>query len=101
MGITFVTAICALIGSVILLIDHTTRSYAVVALIVSGTELAIAQGLVKLQIVGISLGMVLPALLLILGVLMLLRVHNKSRVAAATVILMSGAIHLGVVLKLI
>ncbi len=101
MGITLVTAICALVASIFLLFESQVRGYAIASLLVSGLQIAIARGLARLHIVGLPLGKALPAILLVIGVLTLLRAQSKSRVVAATVITMAGAIQLVIVLRLI
>jgi len=101
MGIALVTAICALVASVFLLFESQIRGYAIAAFLVSGFQIAIAHGLARLHIVGLPIGKALPAILLVVGVLILFRVHSKSRVVAATVLTMAGAIQLVMILKLI
>jgi hypothetical protein len=101
MGITLVTAICALAASVFLLFDSQVRGYAIASLLVSGLQIAIAQGMARLHIVGLPLGKALPAILLVIGVLILFRAQTKSRVVAATILTMAGAIQLALILRLI
>lgn len=101
MGITLLTAVCALGASVFLLFESQVRAYAIAALLVSGLQIAIAQGLARLHIVGLPFGKIMPAIVLVIGVLILTRVQSKSRVAAATVLSMAAAIQLALVLRLV
>ena len=84
-------AIAALVGSIVLL-QHSTRFYAIVAIVVSGLEVALAFGVVSLHIKGLSLVLVLGAVLAVVGVLMYLKASAKTQIAAATVVTLVGVL---------
>lgn len=101
MGITLMSAVCALVAAVFLLFDGKSRNLAIASLLISGMQIAMVQGLARLHIVGLPIGKVLPAIVLLLGLVLLYRVQSKSQVAASVVLAMAGAIQLALVLRLI
>jgi len=81
--------VAALAASVFLLLDARSRALAVGAAVVSGIALAVAAGVMSIHVQHLSLG--LSAGLLVLGILLVLRVAEKMRVVASTVIAVVGA----------
>lgn len=92
MSLSTLFAICALIGSMVMLTAAPARAYAVAALVASGIEVGMALGFVSLAIAGLPLRVVLGAVLAITGVLAFMRVGSKSAVAAATVVALVGVL---------
>lgn len=90
MSLSTLFAVCALIGSVVMLTAAQARAYAVAALVASGIEVGIALGFVSLAVAGLPLGVLLGAVLAVTGVLAFMRVGSKSAVAAATVVALVG-----------
>lgn len=84
-------AVTALVCSVLLL-GSRTRMLAIIAVCVSGLEVALAFGVITFGISGFSVPLILGAVLAIVGALMFARNEAKTQVAAATVLAAVGAI---------
>ena len=98
MGMAPAFAIAALVGSIMLL-QLSTRVYAVFAVVVSGLEVAMAFGVVSLHVRGVSL--LLGGALAVLGILMFMKAAAKTQVAAATVVTLVGALQVLQALKIL
>lgn len=85
-------AVVALAASVVLLFASTARPLAVVALLASALEVAMAFGAVRLRLAGVPLGLVLGLALAIPGALAWLRVSSKATVSAAAVVALAGGL---------
>jgi hypothetical protein len=85
-------AVAALVASIILFMAHASRALALVALVASGLEVAMAFGYLALHVSGISLQLVFGLLIAIPAVLMWLRVSGKTAVSAASILALVGAI---------
>jgi hypothetical protein len=95
MALSMLLMIAALLASLVLVADVTVRGHALGAVVASGLDLAIAQGLTRLYIVGVPLEKVIPGALLLFGLLMLLGLHSKPKKLLAAVVLVVGALLLG------
>lgn len=92
-----IVLIAALAASIFLVLEKRARPFALGAALVSGIALAISAGVLSIHVA--HLGLALSAALLVLGVLLVLRVAEKMRVVAATIIACVGA--MGVLLALL
>ena len=92
MSSAVVLSVVALVASILLVMRFKSRLYPVVAAIVAGLEVALALGLVSFGIKGISLTLVLGAILLVAGVLCFLKASGKTSIASSTVVTFVGAI---------
>jgi len=93
-------AIAALAGSIALVLGSASRALAIVALIASGLEVAMALGLIRVSVAGIPLSLVLGLCLAVPGVMAWLRVSAKSAVSAATVVAFVGILQVVLALGL-
>ncbi|HYU17033.1 MAG TPA: hypothetical protein VEL05_13200 [Candidatus Acidoferrum sp.] len=85
-------AVSALAASAILVFAAVARPLAVVALLASGLEVAMALGYLRLHVAGIPLGLVLGLALAIPGLLAWLRAASKSAVSAAAIVAFAGVL---------
>ncbi|HSN90614.1 MAG TPA: hypothetical protein VLS93_05260 [Anaeromyxobacteraceae bacterium] len=90
MNVHTALAIAALAGSIALFVGSASRILAVIALIASGLEVAMALGLLHLSVAGIPLRLVLGLCLAVPGVMIWLRASGKNTVAASTVVALVG-----------
>jgi hypothetical protein len=93
-------AIAALAGSIALVLGSATRALAVVALVASALEVAMALGLIRVSVAGIPLSLVLGLALAVPGVMAWLRASAKSAVSAATVVAFVGILQVVLALGL-
>jgi hypothetical protein len=93
-------AIAALAGSIALLFGSASRAPAVVALVASAVEVAMALGLVRVAVAGVPLSLVLGLGLAVPGVIVWLRASGKGAVSAATVVALIGALQVFLALGL-
>jgi hypothetical protein len=85
-------ACLALVGSLVMLAQHRPIAFPVVALVVSGYEVATAFGLVHLNLGRLPLGLLLGLALVIAGAAVFMATSAKSVVAAATTAALVGAL---------
>ena len=86
-----IAIIGAVLGSIVLLLQSgNQRLIAIVALIVSGIEALMAFGIMSVAFARFRIDVVLPALLLIAGIVLWARAKEKSGVTAATVVTLVG-----------
>jgi hypothetical protein len=83
-------AVAALAASLVLLFSTVGRPLAVVGLVASGLEVAMALGALRLHVAGVPLGLVLGLALAIPGLLAWLRAASKPAVSAATTVALVG-----------
>ncbi|MCG8424929.1 MAG: hypothetical protein MJE77_44160 [Proteobacteria bacterium] len=93
-------AFAALVASVILL-RLPARILPILAVLTSGLEVAMAFRLVTFGISGVSLPIILGAILTTTGGLMLAQANSKPLVSAATVVALVGLIQVVVALQLV
>jgi len=93
-------AIAALAGSIALVLGSASRALAIVALIASGLEVAMALGLIRVSVAGVPLSLVLGLGLAVPGLLAWLRASAKSAVSAATVVAFVGILQVVLALGL-
>jgi hypothetical protein len=82
----------AALGASVLSLGGRARLVAIIALCVSGLEVALAFGVVTFGISGMSVPLILGAALAITGALLFARTEAKTQVAAATVLTLVGLI---------
>jgi hypothetical protein len=85
-------AVSALVASAVLLLSKVARPLAVVALVASGLEVAMAFGLLRLHLTSAPLGLLLGLALAVPGVLAWLRASSKPAVSAAAIVAFTGAL---------
>ena len=100
MSLSLVLALLALAASLYLLFQPVERTFSVIALVVSGAEVLMATGILRLGLKGVPLGLVLGATLAIAGVILFTRASAKFAVAATTSLALVGAVQLLGALKL-
>jgi hypothetical protein len=85
-------AVSALAASAILFLTGAARALAVLALVASGLEVAMALGLLRLHVAGVPLGLGLGLLLAVPGLLAWLRASSKPAVSAAAIVAFAGVL---------
>ena len=85
-------AVSALAASAMLFFSGVVRPLAVVALLASGLEVAMAFGLLRLHVAGIPLGLVLGLCLAVPGLVAWLRAASKPAVSAAALVAFTGVL---------
>jgi hypothetical protein len=85
-------AVAALAASLVLLFSAVSRPLAVVALVASGLEVAMALGALHLRLAGVPLALVLGLALAIPGLLAWLRASSKAAVSMATILALVGVL---------
>jgi hypothetical protein len=85
-------AVSALAASVLLLLFSHQRTLAIVALVASGVEVAIALGLLHVAISRVPLGLVLGLALAVPGLAAWFRATAKGAVSAAALLAFTGVL---------
>ncbi len=85
-------AVAALAASIVLFLAHANRGLALIALVASGLEVAMAFGYLALHVSGVPLQLVFGLLIAIPAALMWLRVNAKTAVSAASILALVGAL---------
>ncbi len=91
MSLHLALAASALVASIVLVLSQASRVLAIVALVASGVEVAMALGMLHLSVAHLPLGIVLGLALAIPGVLAWLRSSAKSATSAAVIVTFVGA----------
>ncbi len=91
-------AVSALAASILLLVSSQARTLALVALVASAIETALAFGYLRIAISGIPLGLVLGLLLAVPGVAAWMRATAKSSISAAALVAFTGVLQVVVYL---
>jgi len=96
MTIDFGTAlvVCALIASVILVMQGGSRLVPLIALVACALEALIVFHLIQLSSAKLRIDVILPAVLVVTGAIAWSRAATKSAITAATVITLVGLIRL-------
>ncbi len=92
MALHVALAVAALVASAALFLSSQSRALAVVALVASGLEVAMALGLLHLSVAGVPLAIILGLALAVPGVLAWLHASAKGAVSAAALITFVGAL---------
>jgi hypothetical protein len=85
-------ACVALAASVFLVIHLRGGVYSVTAVVVSGVEVLMATGLLHFSVGHLPLGLILGAVLLLVGIVLYVKVTDKHPIGASTLIAAVGAI---------
>lgn len=92
MSLHVALAVSALVASAVLFSSAQSRTLAVIALVASALEVAMAFGLLRLSVAGVPLGLVLGLALAVPGVLAWLRTSAKTAVSAAAIVAFTGGL---------
>lgn len=92
-------AVSALAASAILFFTAVLRPLAVLALVASGLEVAMAFGVLRLHAAGVPLGLVLGLALAVPGLVVWFRASSKPAVSAAALVAFTGALQVLVALN--
>ncbi len=98
MSLHLALAASALVASIVLVLSQASRVLAIVALVASGVEVAMALGMLHLSVAHLHLGIVLGLALAIPGVLAWLRSSAKSATSAAVIVTFVGALQIATAL---
>src|SRR5689334_7941077 len=82
------TVLLALVfaSSIYLLLQFTDRMFPTLAVIASGIELLLAMGLMSLSLAKFRIDVILPAVLVLAGVMCWMKVSTKGTITAATIV---------------
>jgi hypothetical protein len=92
-------AVSALAASVVLFFSAVARPLAVLSIVASGLEVAMAFGALRLHVARVPLGLVLGLALAIPGLLAWLRASSKPAVSAAAIVAFAGVLQVFVSLN--
>jgi hypothetical protein len=93
-NITTVLIITTFASSVYLMLNKSDRMWPTLAVIASGIELLLAMGLMSLSLAKFRIDVILPAILVVAGVICWGKESTKGTITAATVITLIAAIQL-------
>jgi len=88
----------ALVAAVLLLVFSTSRLLAGIAVAAAALEVALAFGLIRVQVASIPLGLVFPLGLAVPGLLAWLRAGTKPAVTASAVVAFIGIVQVAIYL---
>ena len=94
MSLSLFLALLALVASLFLLFQPASRALSIVALGVSGVQVLMRLGILRLDLRGVPLGLVLAGALAAVGLALFFRVSAKMAVAATTCVVLVGAVQL-------
>lgn len=86
--------VTAVVSSLVLCLERGNRVFPLIALVVSGVQALIVFGVISFAMRGLRIDVVLPALLVIAGVVCWSRTSHKSHVTAATLVTLVGLLQL-------
>lgn len=93
-NMTTVLILVTLCASVYLLLNKSDRMFPLLAVIASGIELLLAFGLMSLTLAKFRIDVILPAILVVAGVVCWTKVSTKGTITAATIVTLMGATQL-------
>lgn len=93
-NIATVLIITTFASSIYLLLNKSDRMFPTLATIASGVELLLAMGLMSLSLAKFRIDVILPAILVVAGVMCWSKESTKGTITASTVITLLGAISL-------
>jgi hypothetical protein len=85
-------AVSALAASAVLFFAHVARPAALIALVASALEVAMAFGVIRVHAAGVPLGLALGLVLAVTGLICWLRATSKAAVTAAAVVALAGVL---------
>jgi hypothetical protein len=80
--------------SIYLMLQYTDKLFPVLAVVASGIELLLVMGLMSLSLAKFRIDVILPAILVLAGVMCWMKVSTKGTITAATIVALVGAIQL-------
>lgn len=86
--------VVALASSIMLMLETSSRTVALVAVIASGVEALLVFGLMSLSVAKFRIDVILPALLAISGAIAWARTSSKHAITAGTLVTAVGALQL-------
>ena len=101
MSLSLALAALAAASSLFLLFQFGDRLLPGIALAVSAVELLLRLGILRLDLRGVPLALVLAGALAVVGAVLYFRVSTKAAVTAATCVLLVGAVQLLGALRLV
>ena len=101
MSLSLALAALAFAASLFLLFQFSDRLLPGIAVALSAVELLLRLNILRLDLRGLSLALVLGAALCVVGAVMYFRVSSKGAVTAATAVLLVGAVQLLGALRLV
>jgi len=101
MSLSLALAVLAVAASLFLLFQFNDRLLPGIAVAISAVELLMRLNVLRLDLRGLSLALVLGAALCVVGVVMYARVNGKTAVTAATAVVLVGAVQLLGALRLV
>jgi hypothetical protein len=87
-------ACLALVASLILTARHRPVVFPVLAVVVSALEILMSFGLVHMSVARLPLGLIFGAVLVLSGVVVYAKTQARSTVAAATTVILVGALQI-------
>jgi hypothetical protein len=93
--------VVALVSSVMLLLEKNERTISLIAVIAAGVEALLAFGLMSLSLAKFRIDVILPAVLVVTGVIAWARSASKPAITAATLVTMVGGLQLAGALHLL
>ena len=88
-------AVAALVASAVLFFAHVARPAALIAIVASALEVAMASGVIRVHAAGVPLGLALA----VTGLLCWLRATSKAAVTAAAVVALVGVLQVFVAVQ--
>jgi hypothetical protein len=86
--------VVALASSIMLMLETSSRTVALVAVIASGVEALLVFGLMSLSLAKFRIDVILPALLAVSGAIAWARTSSKHAITAGTLVTAVGALQL-------
>ena len=87
------------LASIVLLLQNSERIFPTVAVVASGIQALMMFGILTLTLAKFRVDVILPALLVVAGVICWGKFSTKAGITAATVVAFSGAMQLLLVLR--
>jgi hypothetical protein len=92
MSMTTVLACIAVVAALVMTIQHRPLVFPIIALVVSGLEALMALHVLHFSIANLPLGLIFGGVLVVAGAMVYLKTSGKSVIAAATVVVVVGAL---------
>ncbi len=99
MSLSLALAVAALAASIALFLSSHQRALAIVAIVASGLEVAMALGLLRLSVAGVPLGIVLGLALAVPGILAWMHASGKGAISGAAIVALVGVLQVLVALN--
>src|SRR5262245_17123009 len=93
--------VSALLASIVLVLARGDRIFPMIALVASGIEALIAFDVITMSVKSMRLDVILPALLVIAGLVCWMRMASRNLTTASTVVTMVGLIQLLIAVRVL